>query len=80
VLKNKQRAARVGVRRFGKRRLCGLCEHIQKPHNAGSRREAPFFDGPLKMKGGEPLENPLQTEQALIMGLQVSVKFFNSNP
>jgi hypothetical protein len=25
-----------------------ICEHLQKPHNAGSRREAPFFNTLVK--------------------------------
>jgi hypothetical protein len=43
VLKNKHPAVSQGVRRFGKRSLW-ICEHLQLPHNAGSRREAPFFN------------------------------------
>jgi hypothetical protein len=52
VLKNKHQAVSQGVRRFGKPepiRLIG--EHLQKPHNAGSRREARFFNTLLKPHG-----------------------------
>jgi hypothetical protein len=44
VLKNKHQAVSQGVRRFGKRSIFILGEHLQKPHNAGSRREARFFN------------------------------------
>jgi hypothetical protein len=44
VLKNKHQAVSQGVRRFGKRSIFIICEHLQKPHNAGSRREARFFN------------------------------------
>jgi hypothetical protein len=37
VLKNKHQAVSQGVRRFGKRSILLICEHLQKPHNAGSR-------------------------------------------
>jgi hypothetical protein len=42
VLKNKHQAVRQGVRRFGKRSPPAADEHLQKPHNAGSRRKARF--------------------------------------
>jgi len=48
VLKNTHQAVSQGVRRFGKRSICIICEHLQKPHNAGSRREALFFNTLLK--------------------------------
>jgi hypothetical protein len=44
VFKNKLQAVSQGVRRFGKRSIFIICEHLQKPHNAGSRREARFFN------------------------------------
>jgi hypothetical protein len=44
VLKNKLRAVSQGVRRFGKRSPPAADEHLQKPHNAGSRPEARFFN------------------------------------
>jgi len=44
VLKNKHQAVSQGVRRFGKRSPPAADEHLQKPHNAGSRREARFFN------------------------------------
>jgi hypothetical protein len=37
VLKNKHQAVSQGVRRFGKRSPPEADEHLQKPHNAGSR-------------------------------------------
>jgi hypothetical protein len=43
VLKNKHQAVSQGVRRFGKRSIFIICEHLQKPHNEGSRPEAQFF-------------------------------------
>jgi hypothetical protein len=43
VLKNKHQAVSQGVRRFAKRSLLLICEHLQKPHNAGSRPQAQFF-------------------------------------
>jgi len=42
-LKNKHQAVSQGVRRFGKRSPPGADEHLQKPHNAGSRPQARFF-------------------------------------
>jgi len=44
VLKNKHQAVSQGVRRFGKRSISAICEHLQKPHNAGSRPQARFFN------------------------------------
>jgi hypothetical protein len=44
VLKNKHQAVSQGMRRFGNRSIFIICEHLQKPHNAGSRREARFFN------------------------------------
>jgi hypothetical protein len=44
VLKNKHQAVSQGVRCFGKRSPPEADEHLQKPHNAGSRREARFFN------------------------------------
>src|SRR5512139_2140753 len=44
VLQNKHQAVSQGVRRLGKRSPPEADEHLQKPHNAGSRREARFFD------------------------------------
>jgi hypothetical protein len=44
VFKNKHQAVSQGVRRFGKRSPPEADEHLQKPHNAGSRREARFFN------------------------------------
>jgi len=44
VLKNKHQAVSQGVRRFGKRSPPEADEHLQKPHNAGSRPEARFFN------------------------------------
>jgi hypothetical protein len=44
MLKNKHQAVSQGVRRFGKRSIFRICEHLQEPHNAGSRREARFFN------------------------------------
>jgi hypothetical protein len=43
VFKNKHQAVSQGVRRFGKRSLFKIGEHLQKPHNAGSRPQAKFF-------------------------------------
>jgi hypothetical protein len=42
VLKNKHQAVSQGVRRFGKRSPPAADEHLQKPHNAGSRPQALF--------------------------------------
>jgi len=44
VLKNKPQAVSQGVRRFGKRSPPEADEHLQKPHNAGSRPEARVFN------------------------------------
>jgi hypothetical protein len=44
VLKNKHQAVSQGVRRFGKRSPPEADEHLQKPHNAGSRPQARFFN------------------------------------
>jgi hypothetical protein len=44
LLKSKHPAVSQGVRRFGKRRPPAADAHLQKPHNAGSRREAQFFN------------------------------------
>jgi hypothetical protein len=48
VLKNQHQAVSQGVRRFVKRSPPEADEHLQKPHNAGSRREAQFFNTLLK--------------------------------
>jgi hypothetical protein len=37
VLQNTHQAVSQGVRRFGKRNPPAADEHLQKPHNAGSR-------------------------------------------
>jgi hypothetical protein len=47
VFKNKHQAVSQGVRRFGKRSPPEADEHLQKPHNAGSRPEARFFNSLL---------------------------------
>ena len=52
VLKNKHQAVSQGVRRFGKRSPPEADEHLQKPHNAGSRREARFFNTLLRSMQG----------------------------
>jgi hypothetical protein len=44
LLKNKHPAVSQGVRRFGKRSPPAADEHLQKPHNAGSRPQARFFN------------------------------------
>jgi hypothetical protein len=44
LLKNKHHAVSQGARRFGKRSPPAADEHLQKPCNAGSRREALFFN------------------------------------
>jgi hypothetical protein len=44
VFKNKHQTVSPGVRRFGKRSIFIICEHLQKPHNAGSRPQAQFFN------------------------------------
>jgi len=44
VFKNKHQAVNQGVRRFGKRSPPEADDHLQKPHNAGSRRKARFFN------------------------------------
>jgi hypothetical protein len=44
VVKNKLQAVSQGVRLFGKRSPSEADEHLQKPHNAGSRPQALFFD------------------------------------
>jgi hypothetical protein len=44
VFKNKHQAVSQGVRRFGKRSPPAADEHLQKPHNAGSRPQAQFFN------------------------------------
>ena len=44
LLKNKHQAVSQGARRFGKRSIFRICEHLQKPCNAGSRLEAKFFN------------------------------------
>jgi len=43
VLQNKHQAVSQGARRFGKRSPPAADEHLQKPHNAGSRPQAQFF-------------------------------------
>jgi hypothetical protein len=48
--KHKHQAVSQGVRRFGKRSPPAADEHLQKPHNAGSRSEARFFNTLLKNK------------------------------
>jgi hypothetical protein len=48
VLKNKHQAVSRGVRRFGKHSPPAADEHLQKPHNAGSRPEARFFNSLVK--------------------------------
>jgi hypothetical protein len=57
VFKNKHQAVSQGVRRFGKRSIFIICEHLQKPHNAGSRPQAAFFNSLLNEdqpgQGGE---------------------------
>jgi hypothetical protein len=52
VFKNKHQTVSQGVRRFGKRSIFIICEHLQKPHNAGSRPEARFFNTLLNRAGG----------------------------
>jgi hypothetical protein len=49
VSKNKYQAVSQGVRRFGKRSPPEADEHLQKPHNAGSRSETPFFNTLAKL-------------------------------
>jgi len=44
VLKDTHQAVSQGVRRFGKRSPPAADEHLQKPHNAGSRPQAQFFN------------------------------------
>jgi hypothetical protein len=44
VLQNKHQAVSQGVRRFGKRSPPEADEHLQKPHNDGSRPQAQFFN------------------------------------
>jgi hypothetical protein len=44
LLKNKHQAVSQGARRFGKRSIFRICEHLQKPCNAGSRPEVKFFN------------------------------------
>jgi hypothetical protein len=44
VLKNKRQTVSQGVRRFGKRSPPAADEHLQKPHSAGSRPKAQFFN------------------------------------
>ena len=48
VFKNKHQAVSQGVRRFGKRSPPEADEHLQKPHNAGSRPQAQFLNTLLK--------------------------------
>jgi hypothetical protein len=48
VLKDKHQAVSQGVRRFEKRSPPEADEHLQKPHNAGSRPQARFFSTLLK--------------------------------
>jgi len=48
VLKNKHQAVSPGARRFGKRSPPEADEHLQKPHNAGSRPQARFFNTLLR--------------------------------
>jgi hypothetical protein len=55
VLKNKHQAVSQGVRRFGKRGPPEADEHLQKPHNAGSRPQAQFFNTMLIL-GGPPVK------------------------
>jgi hypothetical protein len=40
LLKNKHQAVSQGAQRFGKRSTLMVCEHFQKPRNAGSRTQA----------------------------------------
>jgi hypothetical protein len=49
VLKNKYQAVSQGLRRFGTRSLFEIGEHLQKPHNAGSRPETPFSNTLAKL-------------------------------
>jgi hypothetical protein len=56
VLKNKHQAVSQGVRRFGKRSPPAADEHLQKPHNSGSRPQALFFNA--LFKGGRPVRAP----------------------
>jgi hypothetical protein len=44
LLKNKHQAVSQGTRRFGKPSIFTICEHLQKPCNAGPRLEALFFN------------------------------------
>jgi hypothetical protein len=44
ALKNKHQAVSQGVRRFGKHSPSAADEHLQKPHNAGSRPYSRFFN------------------------------------
>jgi len=37
VFKNEHQAVNPSVRRFGKRSISAICEHLQKPHNTGLR-------------------------------------------
>jgi len=53
VFKNKHQAVSQGVRRVGKRSIFIICEHLQKPGNAGSRLEAQFFNS---LPGGEDVK------------------------
>jgi hypothetical protein len=51
VLKNKRQAVSQGERRFGKRSPPAADEHLQKPHSAGSRPKAQFFNTLLSKSG-----------------------------
>jgi hypothetical protein len=53
VLKNKHQTVSQGVRRFGKCSVFIICEHLQKPHNAGSRFQARFFNTLLSVRLGD---------------------------
>ncbi|RPJ72655.1 MAG: hypothetical protein EHM15_08745, partial [Desulfobacteraceae bacterium] len=57
LLKNKRLAVSQGVRRFGKRSIFKICEHLQEPHNGGSQPEAPFFSDLLSV-GADTNEHP----------------------
>ena len=57
MLKNKHQAVSQGVRHFGKRSPPEADEHLQKPHNAGSRREAQFFN--TLLVDDDAVDNPV---------------------
>jgi hypothetical protein len=48
LLKNKHQAVSQGARRFGKRSIFRICEHLQKPCNVGSRPEVKFFNSRIE--------------------------------